>query len=134
MYIELGPERQGHAFLPGNLKQAAFSRGIIRRNLVSAGEGGDGARIVVALGIDVGPGKLIVVALLVFRRIAQRGQNLLRLAVVTLSNVGVSQSDGDRVIGGSQVFGFGKITPGKIEIVGGEKDIGGFNKIVRGDG
>src|SRR4029077_6858090 len=90
LYIELGPERQRHAFLAGHLQQTAFGRGVISSNLVGASEGRDGARIVMALGIDVGPGKLIVVALLVFRRIAQRGQLLLRLAIVALSNVGIS--------------------------------------------
>ena len=86
-----------------------------------------------ALGVDIGPGQLVVVALLEVRRITHRRQFLRGPAVVALGDVGVRQADGHRIVGRAQVFGLGEIALCQIKIVRCQEDVRGFHQVVGRD-
>src|SRR5579864_5929487 len=85
------------------------------------------------LVIDICPGKLVIVALLVVGGASQRSQFLFRFAIITLSDVSISQADSYRVIRSAQIFGFGEVTFGQIKVMSCQENVGGFDKIICGD-
>src|SRR5207302_4563428 len=97
------------AFLSGSLQKAAFSRGVICRKLVGPGKCGNGVYVVMPLSVDICPGKLVVIALLVVGGVSQRSQLLFRFAVIALCDVSIGQADGYRVVRSAQIFCLGEI-------------------------
>src|SRR5579872_1133568 len=86
------------AVFTGSLYKTALGNIVFGSQLVGVSKGGNRMHRVMPLGINIGPGKLIVIALLVIIGLAQRRQFLSSGAIVALGEVSVSQPDSDRVI------------------------------------
>ena len=86
------------ALLPGNLQQRPFGGIVVCGKLVGMSKARERVDGVMPLVINVGPGKLVIVTLLIISGIAQRGQRLRGVTVFAFSNVGICQADGYGIV------------------------------------